>query len=149
MSEIVSTFEPPPSNPPPDGFLRQYFERDIETVQGFCGQHREKSEDQLATETRTILLSALSNTRVGTYSKFHDNATYHLGYDDPTTIRLAYMYENPFSLRVIMSFICSMIFSHRYTGSQRAWTRVNPASVSTRTGSERTNYAGIIHSRTA
>ena len=93
---MVSAFKPPPSTPPPDEFLEQYFERDVETVLDFCSRHRGKSEGQLAIETRTILLSGLSNTRVGTYSRFHDNATYHLGYDDPTTIRLAYMYENPF-----------------------------------------------------
>lgn len=52
-----------------------------------------ESTDQLAIEIRKILLSNLSNTRVGTYSKFHDNSTYNLGYDHPTTIRLAYMYE--------------------------------------------------------
>lgn len=91
MSEIVSTFNPPPSNPPPAGFLKKYFERDVETVLDFCKQHRGKSGGQLADEIRKILLSNLSNTRVGIYSKFHDNSTYHLGYDHPTTIRLAYM----------------------------------------------------------
>jgi len=149
MSEIVSTFNPSLSNPPPDGFLMQFFERDVETVLDFCSQHTGKFEDQLAIETHTILLSALSNTRVGTYSRFHDNATYHLGYDHPTTIRLAYMYENPFSSSAIVSFLYSVISSHRYIGSQRAWTRVNLASVSMRTGSERINDTGITHSRTA
>jgi len=96
MSEIVSAFRPPPPNPSPDGFLENYFERDVETVQDFCNRHMGKSEDQLAIEIRTTLLSGLSNSRVGTYSRFHDNATYHLGYDHETTIRLAYMYENPF-----------------------------------------------------
>jgi RNA-dependent RNA polymerase len=96
MSEIVSTFKPPPPNPPPSGFLNKYFEKDVETVLDFCTQHRGESRDHLAEEIRKILLSNLSNTRVGVYSKFHDNATYNLGYDNQTTIRLAYMYEFPF-----------------------------------------------------
>jgi len=108
MSEIVSAFKPSPPSPPPDGFLQEYFERDVETVLDFCNQHNGKSEDQLAIEIRTILLSGISNTRVGLYSKFHDNATYHLGYDNPITIRLAYMYENPLSLSVILSFLSSI-----------------------------------------
>ena len=118
MSEIVSAFKPPPSSPPPDGFLNEYFERDVETVLDFCNQHKGKSEDQLAIETRTILLSGLSNTRVGIYSRFHDNATYHFGYDHPVTIRLAYMYENLLSLSVILSVLNS-ISSHHHTGLRR------------------------------
>jgi hypothetical protein len=147
-SEIVSAFKPPPSSPPPDGFLKEYFEGDVETVLDFYNQHQGKSEDQLAVEARTILLSGLSNTRVGTYSRFHNNATYHLGYDHPVTIRLAYMYENLLFLSVITSFLNS-IFSHHYTGLRRAWTRVNLASASTSTGSERTNEPGITHSHSA
>ena len=148
MSEIVSAFKSPPSTPPPDGFLREYFEKDVETVLDFCNQHKGKSEDQLAVEIRTILLSGLSNTRVGTYSRFHDNATYHLGYDHPATIRLAYMYENLLSLSFIISFLKS-ISSHHYTGLRLAWTRVNPVSASTRTGSEGINRPGITHSQIA
>ena len=92
MSEIVSAFKPPPFSPQPDGFLENYFERDVETVQDFCNRHAGKSKDQLSVEIRTILLSGLSKTHVGIYSRFHDNATYHLGYNHETTIRLAYMY---------------------------------------------------------
>jgi len=130
MSEIVSAFKSPTSSPPPDGFLQEYFERDVETVLDFCNQHKGKSEDQLAVEIRAILLSGIGNTRVGLYSKFHDNTTYHLGYDHPITIRLAYMYENPFSLSVIVTFL-SLISLHYYAGLQHAWTRANPASVLT------------------
>jgi len=93
MSEIVSAFRPSPPSPAPDSFLKNYFERDVETVLDFCNRHTGKSEDQLAIEIRATLLSGLSNSRVGTYSRFHDNATYHLGYDHKTTIRLAYMYD--------------------------------------------------------
>lgn len=147
-NEIVSAFRPPPSSPPPDGFLKEYFERDVETVLEFSNQHIGKSEDQLAVEIRTILLSGLSNTRVGIYSRFHDNAIYNLGYDHPTTIRLAYMYESLFSL---CHYINSAEFypSHHYTGSQHAWTRANLASVSIRTGSEGINEPGITHSPVA
>ena len=140
MSEMVSAFKPSPPSPPPDGFLQEYFERDIETVLDFCNQHKGKSEDQLAIEIRNILLSGISNTRVGLYSKFHDNATYHLGYDNPITIRLAYMYENPLSLSVILSFLSSILTPlcrfttcldsgksglrvdmNRFRGDQQAW----------------------------
>ena len=95
-SEIVSAFKPPPPSPPPDGFLKDYFEREIETMSDFHSKHRGKPGDHMAREIRRILLSNLNNTHVGTYSKFHDNSTYHLGYNHPTTIRLAYMYKSPF-----------------------------------------------------
>lgn len=95
-SEIVSAFKPPLPSPPPDGFLNKYFEKDVETVLDFCNCHTGESGDQLDKETRKILLSNLNNTRVGIYSKFHDNSTYHLGYDHETTIRLAYMYACTF-----------------------------------------------------
>ena len=94
-SEIVSSFRPPPPSPPPDGFLNKYFEKEVETVLDFCSHHTGKSGDHLDIEIRKILLSNLNNTRVGTYSKFHDNSTYHLGYNHNITIRLAYMYECP------------------------------------------------------
>ena len=95
MSEIVSAFKPPPPNQPPAGFLNKYFEKDVKTVLDFCKQHKGESGGQSADEIRKILLSTLSNTQVGIYSKFHDNSTYNLGYDHPTTIRLAYMYGFP------------------------------------------------------
>lgn len=91
MSEIVSAFKPPPPSPPPDEFKKAYFERDVESVRDFCNQHRRESREELATNIRAILLSSISRTQVGVYSKFHDNSTYHYGYDHPTTIRLAYM----------------------------------------------------------
>lgn len=91
MSEIVSAFVPPSSTPPPDGFLSKYFKKDVETVLDFYNKHTGESGDQLAIQIRTILLSNLSNTRVGTYSRFHENSAYNLGYNHPTTIRLAYM----------------------------------------------------------
>lgn len=139
MSEIVSAFKPPPPSPPPDGFLNKYFERDVETVLDFRNRHKGKSEDQLATEIRTILLSGLSNTRVGVYSRFHDNSTYHLGYDHETTIRLAYMYETPvlkscntlsdLNLTLIYRFTTCLdsgksglcVNKHRFREDQRAW----------------------------
>lgn len=105
MSEIVSSFKPPPPSPPPDGFLNKYFERDVKTVLDFCNQHREESRDQLNIEIRKTLLSNLANTRVGTYSKFHENSTYNLGYDHPAAIRLAYMYEISFSSCVFVGFL--------------------------------------------
>jgi len=104
MNDIVSSFKPPPSSPPPTGFLQEYFERDVETVLDFCKRHMGKSEDQLAAEIRTTLLSGLSKAHVGTYSRFHDNSAYHLGYDHSTTIRLAYMYGNS---SLIISFLTS------------------------------------------
>jgi hypothetical protein len=78
--------------------MSTYFERDVETVLDFHNQHAGKSSDQQTAEIRRILLSNLNNIRVGTYSKFHENSTYHLGYDHSTTIRLAYMYKCSFLL---------------------------------------------------
>jgi RNA-dependent RNA polymerase len=91
MSEIVSAFKPPLQSPPPEEFKEVYFEKDVESVQDFCNQHRRESREELAKNIRTVLLSGVSKTQVGVYSKFHDNSTYHCGYDHPTTIRLAYM----------------------------------------------------------
>ena len=96
--------------------MEDYFERDIQTVQDFYNKHRGKSEDHLAIETRAILLSGISKTRVGVYSKFHDNATYHLGYNHPTTIRLAYMYESLSSLHCyILSQLVAFTQIYRFT----------------------------------
>lgn len=49
-------------------------------------------EDEKLKENQRYLLGAIRNTSIiGTYSTYHDNATYRFGYDSTNTIYLVYV----------------------------------------------------------
>lgn len=91
--EIVSTFRNAPSffaTPPPD--LGKSFSQNNETVAGMLERLEGSDVHRKTYEIQKFLLGALRNTSVvGTYSTYHDNAVYKLGYAHEETIRLAYM----------------------------------------------------------
>lgn len=74
---------------PPD--LRDSFEQEVEAVSSFLDRVSGLLQPQKESAYCRKLLSGLSDSKVGLYSQFHDNACYKLGYDNEETIRLAYM----------------------------------------------------------
>lgn len=71
--------------------LRDNFEREVEPVSAFLSRVEPLSQYHKQYELCRKLLLGLSDSKVGLYSLFHDNAVYRLGYNHPDTIRLAYM----------------------------------------------------------
>ena len=86
--ELVNAFENHALVDPPNKLLEANFEREIEKVSEFLVNCSSKSRER---EVFKRLLLGLSDTKVGQYSNFHENAVYHLGYNHPETVRLAYM----------------------------------------------------------
>ena len=87
---IVEGFRSPSTvNEPSD--LRGNFESEVEEVIAFMEMVDNIAALQKERELCTKLLLGLSDSKVGLYSQFHDNAIYKLGYDHPETVRLAYM----------------------------------------------------------
>lgn len=86
--EIVNEFKNHELVNPPSDLFEKNFEREIEKVSEFlvtCPSHL------LEHEIFGRLLLGLSDTKVGQYSNFHENAVYKIGYNAPETVRLAYM----------------------------------------------------------
>ncbi|KAI5121840.1 hypothetical protein M0805_003273 [Coniferiporia weirii] len=72
--------------------LRDRFEREIEKVSSFLSRVKDMPVLAKERELYKKLLLGLSDSKVGLYSMFHDNAVYYLGYDSPEAVRLAYMF---------------------------------------------------------
>lgn len=91
MPEIVSAFRPPEFSDPPERFMEQNFQKEVETVDHFQKRLARLPRAIQQQQLQQIFLLGLGDTKVGLYSRFHDNSTYKLGYGHPETIRLAYM----------------------------------------------------------
>jgi RNA-dependent RNA polymerase len=91
MPEIVNAFKPPDFSDPPENFIEKNFQKDVETVEDFQRRIHSIPEAEAEQEFFRIFLLGLVDSKVGLYSKLHDNAIYKDGYDDQETIRLAYM----------------------------------------------------------
>jgi hypothetical protein len=78
--------EPPTS-------LQDHFHIKNETVKEFLQRVPPTNPvDIQIQEIQKVFMAPLSDLHaVGTYSTLHENATYALGYDDPTTTLLAWM----------------------------------------------------------
>lgn len=98
---IVETFSNSPFTPAPQEFLGNNFEREVESVDAFRERAAALPPGEAQKEFQSILLLGLSDSKVGLYSNFHDNATYAYGYADPRTIRLAYMYAHLFTMLIL------------------------------------------------
>ncbi|KAF8897616.1 RNA dependent RNA polymerase-domain-containing protein [Infundibulicybe gibba] len=92
--ELVKHFKNAPlkySHPPAN--IRANFSQHTEMVSDFLERVKDMSPEsrRLATQ-RYLIGSDFDASLIGQYSKFHDIATYTLGYRHPETIRLAYMF---------------------------------------------------------
>lgn len=90
---IVEHFNNAPeiyADPPED--MSQYFERDIEKTSDFFEGIKHLQQDEAFPQLQDRLLASLSTRMdVGSYSTCHERAVYKLGYNHPTTRRLAFM----------------------------------------------------------
>ena len=75
----------------PPNLIRNDFEEHVESVTDFAHRVTALPPQDAQKAFQGILLLGLTNAQVGLYSKFHDYAIWKFGYDDPRTIRLAYM----------------------------------------------------------
>ena len=91
MPEIVSNFQPPELDGMPDRFMEANFQKHVETVADLMQRLESLSDSDAEYEFHRIFLFGLNDSKVGIYSRFHDNAVYKDGYDAPNTIRLAYL----------------------------------------------------------
>ena len=77
-------------DPPPD--IEKHFVRKNEDVDVFNKRTESLPTEQQIRERQYFLLGAIRDTSVyGSYSNFHEIATYSLGYDHIETLRLAHM----------------------------------------------------------
>ena len=87
---IVDAFQNAKAVREPDN-LRDNFQPEIEKVSTFCDRVCNMNNTSQAYELSKKLLSGLSDSKVGMYSRFHDNVVYSHGYSHPEAIRLAHM----------------------------------------------------------
>ncbi|KLO20599.1 hypothetical protein SCHPADRAFT_816328 [Schizopora paradoxa] len=88
---IVDTFKNAKTVREPND-LRDNFQPEIEKVSAFCDRISNMDDATQAYELGKKLLAGLSDSKVGMYSRFHENVVYSRGYSDPEAIRLAYMF---------------------------------------------------------
>lgn len=88
---IVDAFKNPTTVREPKD-LRDNFQPVIEKVSTFCDQFYNMDDASHAYELSKKLLSGLSDSKVGMYSRFHENVVYSYGYSHREAIRLAYMW---------------------------------------------------------
>ncbi|THH18623.1 hypothetical protein EW146_g2394 [Bondarzewia mesenterica] len=89
---IVEPFRNSSFIPAPVDFINTNFDRQIETVEAFARRISNVSPDIAHREMIKVLLGGLTNSEIGRYSTFHDNAVYACGYTHPKAVRLAYMF---------------------------------------------------------
>ena len=91
--EIVDPFIPADLNhadEPP--VVAEGFSTVNESVSDFLARMRSQPDSANVRAMQQVLLANIrDDSVVGMYSNFHENAIYHLGHDDPETVRLAYM----------------------------------------------------------
>lgn len=112
---IVTAFENSPVvSQTPD--LLENFEptKSIQRVASMKRALDRSSPSQARLKLQKCLLSGLSDSKVGVYSRFHEIAIYWFGYDDPKTIRIADMYVHP---------IIQVLFTDAPLASTAFWTR--------------------------
>ncbi|KDQ62864.1 hypothetical protein JAAARDRAFT_53096 [Jaapia argillacea MUCL 33604] len=89
----VASFTNAPLVEMPPNFIDDNFEREVTMVNDFF---RESATLPHAAARKAfqkvLLLGLLSKEYVGTYSSYHDLAIHQLGYSDPRTVRLSYMF---------------------------------------------------------
>lgn len=88
---IVGNFQNKPFTNPPAEFLKNNFNRDIETVEAFCSRAGLLSEREANEAFQEILIANLTESNVGLYSMMHEKSVIMYGYDHEHSIRLAYM----------------------------------------------------------
>ncbi|KAJ7074147.1 RNA dependent RNA polymerase-domain-containing protein [Mycena amicta] len=91
LDEFVDHFQNKPFTPAPDGFIDEYFERDVKTVKTLMDELASKSQEEAQQALQEHLVMGLVDSKVGMYSNFHDEAIYEFGYDHPNSILMAYM----------------------------------------------------------
>ncbi|KAF8167315.1 RNA dependent RNA polymerase-domain-containing protein [Crassisporium funariophilum] len=89
---LVSGFDNKPFTDAPKDFLSQNFYRDTETVEHFCDRALSLSPRKAHEAFQEVLIANLSESKVGLYSMFHDNAIVKHGYGNELSIRLAYIF---------------------------------------------------------
>lgn len=91
-SAIVTSFENSPINKQsPDTLLQFEPEDKIQRVAAVSEVLNRSSPSQACLTLQKCLLSGLSDSRVGLYSRFHELAIFMHGYDHQETRRLAHM----------------------------------------------------------
>lgn len=76
---------------PPKNFLKDNFERNIESVREALDRINGLAIHEGQGAFQDIMLKGLGNGQVGMYSHYHDAALWKYGYDSPKAIRCAYM----------------------------------------------------------
>ncbi|KAK0209210.1 RNA dependent RNA polymerase-domain-containing protein [Desarmillaria ectypa] len=91
LMSLVQEFQNRPLRPPPKDFMQTHFERDIQSVAQFqeCVRNNQRTQSNFV----NILMTGLTNGRVGLYSTFHDNSVRKYGYDSDQSILLSYMFN--------------------------------------------------------
>jgi len=90
--DMVKQFTASLTNDPSTSFREDNFEADIELVSQFEQKLRCLPVTERQAEMQSLLLSGLSDPPFGIYSMIHEYAAYYSGYDDPETLRVAFMF---------------------------------------------------------
>ncbi|KAI0271441.1 RNA dependent RNA polymerase-domain-containing protein [Gloeopeniophorella convolvens] len=91
-TSIVNGFKQPRTIDKPDDLEDKNFEKMVEDVKSFHNRLSTSTSREVHQSFLRVLLRGLGNGKIGRYSKFHDYATYVMGYSHVETIRLAYMF---------------------------------------------------------
>ncbi len=88
---VVEQYKNPEFVDKPDGFEAKNFKKTVEKVELFVDRLSQPTPHRDHKFFLEAVLHGLGNSKVGTYSKYHEYATYTMGYSHPETVRLAYM----------------------------------------------------------
>jgi RNA-dependent RNA polymerase len=90
--ELVAHFRQPEIFDPPPGFKEKNFEVPSGRAQdNFNDIQHTPSISARQDKWVNLLMLSMTDSIVGIYSKFHENAAWELGYGHETTIRLGHM----------------------------------------------------------
>ncbi|KAH8835992.1 RNA dependent RNA polymerase-domain-containing protein [Flagelloscypha sp. PMI_526] len=92
--EIVQNFQPKPLVSVPPNLVENHFVREVESVTAFLERLvSESNAEKRAKMFFSTLLGGIGGPQVGLYSNFHEASVATLGYDDPESERLAFLFS--------------------------------------------------------
>ncbi|KAJ7760095.1 RNA dependent RNA polymerase-domain-containing protein [Mycena maculata] len=92
LEPFLRHFKNQPFTPPPDGFLVDYFNQAVKTVDQVGAHLLRRTSAKYRQQTfQEYLLAGLQETKVGQYSWFQDNAIWRHGYHHEQSILMGYI----------------------------------------------------------
>ncbi|KAH9948208.1 RNA dependent RNA polymerase-domain-containing protein [Amylocystis lapponica] len=129
--------------PEPADFDKVNFEGSVERVEELYTRMNSMSPAHAQSELQRTLVSGLSDAGVGLYSKFHENTAYAFGYDDPRTLRHAFMFAKVLDARKTGLKVKKEVFAK----DKRQYDRAQPKCMQSKKAAESESSSTSMHLR--